>query len=202
MIRINLLPYRAARIKEKIKLHAFIYLGFSLFLVLAGTWFYLDYDTKIKDLRKKQDELGKKLASYKDTTAKIKTLEKTKADVDVKLEKINKLKKAKTGPVRLLDDIATSVPKDRLWLIALKENKGTLALEGTAMDNETVADFMNRLKSRETIKSVELVRTKQKQIKELGLNLKDFALKCKTYAFKEKPPPEAKAKKGKKKGRR
>ena len=88
-----------------------------------------------------------------------------------------------------------SVPKDRLWLTALKENKGTLVLEGTAMDNETVADFMNRLKGTESVKSVKLVRTKQKKITELNLNLKDFALNCKTYAYKE-PPPKVKKKKG------
>ena len=195
MIKINLLPFRATRIKEKIKLHVFIYIGFSSILILAMTWFYIDYTTKLKDLRKKQDKLEEELASYKDITTKIRALEQTKKDVDGKLKKIKELEKVKSGPVKLLDDIAVSVPKDRLWLTALKENKGTLVLEGTAMDNETVADFMNRLKGTESIKSVKLVRTKQKKITELNLNLKDFALTCKTYAYKE-PPPKVKKKKG------
>ena len=195
MIKINLLPFRATRIKEKIKVHVFIYIGFSSILILAMTWFYIDYTTKLKDLRKKQDKLEEELASYKDITTKIRALEQTKKDVDGKLKKIKELEKVKSGPVKLLDDIAVSVPKDRLWLTALKENKGTLVLEGTAMDNETVADFMNRLKGTESVKSVKLVRTKQKKITELNLNLKDFALKCKTYAYKE-PPPKVKKKKG------
>ena len=195
MIKINLLPFRATRIKEKIKVHVFIYIGFSSILILAMTWFYIDYTTKLKDLRKKQDKLEEELASYKDITTKIRALEQTKKDVDGKLKKIKELEKVKSGPVKLLDDIAVSVPKDRLWLTALKENKGTLVLEGTAMDNETVADFMNRLKGTESVKSVKLVRTKQKKITDLNLSLKDFALKCKTYAYKE-PPPKVKKKKG------
>ena len=195
MIKINLLPFRATRIKEKIKLHVFIYIGFSSILILAMTWFYIDYTTKLKDLRKRQDKLDGELASYKDITAKIRVLEQTKKDVDGKLKKIKELEKVKSGPVKLLDDIAVSVPKDKLWLTALKETKGTLVLEGTAMDNETVADFMNRLKGTESIKSVKLVRTKQKKITELNLSLKDFALNCKTYAYKE-PPPKVKKKKG------
>ena len=195
MIKINLLPFRATRIKEKIKVHVFIYIGFSSILILAMTWFYIDYTTKLKDLRKRQDKLDGELASYKDITAKIRVLEQTKKDVDGKLKKIKELEKVKSGPVKLLDDIAVSVPKDKLWLTALKETKGTLVLEGTAMDNETVADFMNRLKGTESVKSVKLVRTKQKKITELNLNLKDFALKCKTYAYKE-PPPKVKKKKG------
>jgi type IV pilus assembly protein PilN len=195
MIKINLLPFRAARIKEKIKLHVFIYVGFSIILILAMTSFHIDYTIKLKDLRKRQDKLDGELASYKDITAKIRVLERTKKEVDGKLKKIKELEKVKSGPVKLLDDIAVSVPKDRLWLTALKENKGTLVLEGTAMDNETVADFMNRLKGTESVKSVKLVRTKQKKITELNLNLKDFALTCKTYAYKE-PPPKVKKKKG------
>lgn len=204
MIRVNLLPYRAARIKENIRRQVTIYVLSSTFLILLlgifpyNPYSYLALNKKIKSLRQDRDDRKKELASYRDTTVKIKALEKTKAEIDVKLEKINELKKVKTGPVRLLDDIATSVPKDKLWLTALKEDKGMLVLEGTAMDNETVADFMDRLKDTQSVKAVELVRTRQKEIKELNLNLKDFALKCRTYAFKEKEkvPPKTK-KKGK-----
>jgi hypothetical protein len=58
---------------------------------------------------------------------------------------------------------------------------------------------MNRLESTESLTSVELVRTRQKKVAELKINLKDFKLSCKTYASKEKPPPEAKKKKRRKK---
>jgi type IV pilus assembly protein PilN len=198
MIRVNLLPYRAARIKENIRRQVTIYILSTLFLILFFGIFpynpisYVALNKEVKSLRQKRDDRKKELASYRDTTVKIKALEKTKAEIDVKLGKINELKKVKTGPVRLLDDIATSVPKDKLWLTALKENKGILVLEGTAMDNETVADFMNRLKDTRSVRAVELVRTKQKEIKELNLNLKDFALTCQTYAFREeqKAPPQ------------
>ncbi len=202
MIRVNLLPYRAARIKENIRRQVTIYVLSCTFLILLlgifpyNPYSYLALNKKIKSLIQDRDDRKKELASYRDTTVKIKALEKTKAEIDVKLEKINELKKVKTGPVRLLDDIATSVPRDKLWLTALKEDKGMLVLEGTAMDNETVADFMDRLKDTQSVKAVELVRTKQKEIKDLNLNLKDFALKCKTYAFKEEAPPVTK-KKGK-----
>ncbi len=198
MIRVNLLPYRAARIKENIRRQVTIYILSTLFLILFFGIFpynpisYVALNKEVKSLRQKRDDRKKELASYRDTTVKIKALEKTKAEIDVKLGKINELKRVKTGPVKLLDDIATSVPKDKLWLTALKENKGILVLEGTAMDNETVADFMNRLKDTRSVRAVELVRTKQKEIKELNLNLKDFALTCQTYAFREeqKAPPQ------------
>jgi len=199
MIKINLFPFRAARIKENIRRQVTVYVLSVIFLIAVMGYYFLDLNGKVKSLSRDQDAKEKELATFKKTNAKLKELKKTIAEVEVKLETIKRLEKGKTGPVKLLDDIATSVPRNKLWLTTLKEEKGTLTLEGTAMDNETVADFMNRLGGTESLTSVELVRTKQKKLQELKLNLKDFALNCKTYAFKEKPPPEAKKKrKGKK----
>lgn len=198
MIRINLFPFRAARIKENIRRQVTVYLLTVIFLIAVMSYYFLDLNGKVKSLRRDQDAKEKELASFKDINIKIGKLKKTIAEVEVKLKTIKGLEKGKTGPVKLLDDIATSVPKDKLWLTTLREEKGVLTLIGTAMDNETVADFMNRLESTVSLKSVQLVRTKQKKMKELKLSLKDFELSCKTYAFKEKPPPETKKKKRKK----
>lgn len=195
MIRINLFPFRAARIKENIRRQITYYFGSVIIILLAITYFYMNFSKQVNSLRQKIDEQQKELDTYKDTNTKIRDLKKTIADIETKLKTITELEKVKTGPVKLLDDIAMSVPKDKLWLASLRENKGTLMLEGTAMDNETVADFMDRLQSTQSIQSVELVRTRQKKIAGLDLSLKDFALKCKTYAFKEKQAPTAKGKK-------
>ena len=198
MIRINLFPFRAARIKENIRRQVTIYLLSTIFLILAMSYFTLDFGKKVRVLRGEQDAKQRKLASFKTTTAKMRKLKSKITDVELKLDTIQELEKGKTGPVKLLDDIATSVPREKLWLVSLKEGKGTLMLTGTAMDNETVADFMNRLESTESMKSVELVKTKQKEIKTLKINLKDFSLNCKTYAYKEPAPPSTTKKKRRK----
>jgi type IV pilus assembly protein PilN len=205
MIKINLFPFRAARIKENIRRQVTVYSLSVIFLILLlgvfpyNPYSYLSLNKKLESLREEKDVKGKKLDKFKDITVKIKELDKTKAEIEVKLKTIEDLEKGKAGPVKLLDDIAMSVPRDKLWLTRLAEEKGKLTLEGTAMDNETVADFMDRLKGTDSVTSVELVRTRQKNIKELDLNLKDFALNCKTYAFKEKPPPEVKKKRRRRK---
>jgi len=201
MIRINLFPFRAIAAKENIRRQVTIYVLSVIFLILLlgifpyNPYSYWSLNKKVNSLRQEQATKRKELDSLKKITAKIKKLEKDIADVKIKLKTIKGLEKGKTGPVKLLDDIAMSVPKDRLWLTSLKESIGILVLNGTAMDNETVADFMNRLQSTESITSVELVRTQQKKIKGFDLSLKDFALSCTTYAAKPPAPPEAKKKK-------
>jgi type IV pilus assembly protein PilN len=192
MIKINLFPYRAARIQENIRRQVSV-----IFLILAMTYLFINFNKEIKSLRQRYVERQRELATFKDTNAKINALKKNIAELRLKLETINELERAKAGPVKLLDDISMSVPKDKLWLTNLAEKKGTLSLTGTAMDNETVADFMKRLDGKKTITSVELIKTKRKIIKDLGLNLKDFDIKCRTYAFKEKPSANVKGKRKK-----
>lgn len=195
MIKVNLFPFRAARIKENIRRQVTIYLLSMIFLILASSYFFLDLNNKVNTLREERDVKQKELDNFKDTNIKIAALKKTIADVEVKLKTIKRLEKGKTGPVKLLDDIAMSVPEDKLWLTSLKEQKGTLILNGTAMDNETVADFMDRLQNTKSINSVQLIRTRQKKIPGFDLSLKDFSLNSKTYAFKEKTLPKAGKKK-------
>jgi type IV pilus assembly protein PilN len=192
MIRVNLFPFRAARIKENIRRQVSYYFGSVIVILLLMSYFYVDLTREINSLTKERESLKRELATYRDTNAKINNLKKTIADIEAKLKTIKELEKVKTGPVKLLDDIATSVPKDKLWLASLRESKGTLMLEGTAMDNETVADFMDKLLSTGTINSVELVRTRQRKVPGVDLSLKDFALRCMTYAHQPEAKPAAK----------
>jgi len=197
MIKINLFPYRATKIKENIRRQVTIYFLSVIFLILTMAYLFINFNKEIKSLRQRYAARQRELATFKDTNAKINALKKNIAELKVKLETINELERAKTGPVKLLDDISMSVPKDKLWLTNIAEKKGTLSLTGTAMDNETVADFMKRLDGKKTITSVKLIKTKRRIIKDLGLNLKDFDIKCKTYAFKEKPSANVKGKRKK-----
>ncbi len=141
MIKINLFPFRAARIKENIRRQVTVYSLSVIFLILLlgvfpyNPYSYLSLDKKLKFLREEKDVKGKKLDSFKDITVKIKKLDKTKAEIEVKLKTIEDLEKGKAGPVKLLDDIAMSVPRDKLWLTRLAEEKGEPTLEGKAMDN-------------------------------------------------------------------
>jgi Tfp pilus assembly protein PilN len=73
----------------------------------------------------------------------------------------------------------------------MKEARGNLTLTGTAMDNETVALFMTNLEKSDYISGVDLQSAKLRIIPDYKLNVADFVLECKTYAFKEKAAPPA-----------
>ncbi|MBP1697784.1 MAG: pilN [Deltaproteobacteria bacterium] len=193
MIRINLLPFRAARKKENIRRQLMIYgLSVVCLLSLMG-WSFIHLTTTLSDLKIEEENKQKELKTYEATIRKIADLEKKIKEIRAKLEVIRELERNKTGPVHLLDEIAMAVPKEKLWLSSMKETKGSLTLTGTAMDNETVALFMTNLEKSDYISDVDLQSAKLREIKEYKLNVSDFALECKTYAYKDKAaPPVAK----------
>ena len=196
MIRINLLPFRAARKKENIKRQISVYVLTLLFLFALMAFFFLQLNGKVRHLRAEKASINKQLKTYAATTRKIQKLKKQIKEIRAKLNVIMALEKKKTGPVFLLDEIAAAVPKNRLWLRSLAEKNGTLDLKGTAMDNETIAGFMTNLEKKEHIKSVDLNSAKMRYLKNYKLNVVDFDLNCKTYSFKE---PKQKQKGRKKK---
>ena len=201
MIRINLLPFREARKKENIRRQISIYVLSVGLLICLMVLAFIHLNSTLNGLKAQRREKAKELAKYKDTNQRLAEIKKKISEIRTKLEVIRGLEKNKMGPVQLLDEIATAVPRDKLWLRSLVEKKGKLTLEGTAMDNETVALFMNNLEAAPHIRTVDLKSTRLRVLKAYKLNLMDFAIDCKTYAFKEKKKVLGK-KRGKRRRRR
>jgi type IV pilus assembly protein PilN len=63
----------------------------------------------------------------------------------------------------------------RLWLTEFKENAGSLAVNGMAVDNQTVADFLKALSTSAYFKDVELVESSQAE--QDKLLLKKFSVR-------------------------
>jgi len=199
MIRINLLPFRAARKKENIRKQLTIFALSVVFVLVVMAYYYMKLSTTLSDRKKEEQQIKVELAAYKKTIERINSLEKQIAEIRKKLDVIKDLEKKKTGPVLLLDQIAMAVPKEKLWLTSLDEKQGKLTLNGTAMDNETVAVFMTNLENSELITSVDLKSTRMRNLPKYKLSVSDFSLECTTYAYQE---AEKKAKGTRKKRRR
>ena len=198
MIKINLLPFRAARRKENIRRQLTIYVLTVVLSFLVLGYLFIDVNSTLGSLYMQKAQKSQDLKKYDPILRKIAKLEKKIKEIEAKLAVIEELKKNKTGPVLLLDEIAEAVPKDKLWLTSLKESAGSLTLNGTAMDNDTVARFMTNLERSEHITSVELQSTRLKNLSQYKLNVSDFVLVCKTYSFKVKEEKTTKKKRPRK----
>jgi type IV pilus assembly protein PilN len=176
MIRINLLPFRAARKRENIKRQVTVYVLSVILLLVAMAYTFLQLDGRLSDAKAQETQLNQALAKHRKTIARINDLKKKIKMIEQKLDVIRKLEAGKQGPVRLLDELAEAVPKDRLWLSAMAESGGNLTLTGSARNNETVAEFMVNLESSPIVQSVDLQSSQSTTIQ--GVSLSNFSLKC------------------------
>lgn len=200
MIRINLLPFRAARKRENVKRQITIYVAaVCCALVIMGGMFY-KYSKNLSDIKNKESRLNKELAGYEKELKEIKDLEKKIDQINSKLTIIKELEKGKTGPVLLLSDISDAIPKDKLWLTSLSQAGGNLSLGGTAMDYETVSLFMKNLENTEQIIAAPVLKgTSSRDLPAFRLTVSDFNLECKTYAAAKKSAEKKNTKKNTKK---
>jgi type IV pilus assembly protein PilN len=191
MIRINLLPFRAARKRENIKRQITVYVLSVILLLLAMAYTFMQLNSRLTEAKAQESKLNAELSQFKQTIARISELDKKIKLIETKLDVIKKLEAGKKGPVRLLDELAKAVPKNRLWLSAMTESKGTLTLRGSAKDNETVAEFMVNLEKSPVIGTVDLQSSRSTVIQDVTVS--DFTLTCTITSGEEKKPATAAA---------
>jgi len=176
MIRINLLPFRAARKKENIRRQVSIFL-LALIGVL-GILFVSNYvlGMMVNGVKKDIEQANAELQKYNEINEEIARIKKTLENLQKKMDVINRLELDRHAPVRLLDTLTQMVVSKRMWFTRLEEKDTTVKIDGIALDNKTVADFMTRLQGSGLFKSVNLKTLKQKEFE--GNNLKSFQINC------------------------
>ena len=198
MIKINLLPFRAARKRENIKRQISIYVLAVVFTIVIIVYYFIQLSGQLADLKDEENTVQAELGRYQRTLNQIMILEKKIKEVERKLGVIRKLEEGKSGPVLLLAEISKAVPREKLWLTNLSASGDSLSLSGTAMNNATVSLFMTNLEKSDRITSVELISTKSRDLPTYRLKVSDFRLSCKVGTPKKEEPEPKKAKKKRK----
>ncbi len=176
MLKINLLPIRQLKKRAKAKRQFFgMVLLFLLTLALLAAVGVLQAKN-ITRLEKSIAQIKKETATYTPTLNKIAKLKKQRIELERKTAIIYKLKSDSSLTVRVVDEVANRVDKNRIWLQSLNQQRGSLSLTGVALDNQTVAQFMDNLKASPFITSVTLTNSSLKVVS--GRNLKAFSLRC------------------------
>ena len=176
MLKINLLPIR--QLKKRAKARSQIAAGIVVFisvLVLLGLVGMLQAG-RISTLN---DDIAAKTAekkSFDKVVQELAELEKKRLDLNNKIQIINNLKSDSSLTVHILDEVSKLIDNNRMWLTTLNQRGGSLKLTGYALDNQTVAQFMDELETSPFIRTVSLNNSSLKQVS--GTDLKEFALSC------------------------
>ena len=197
MIRINLLPVRASRRRETAQ-KQLVYAVVGL-LVVCGACFgvHTQVAGKVDAVAQQNQQLQQEIDRLKQVIGKGEEFEKKKEALQKKLDIIQTLKARKTGPVHMLDEIATNIP-EKCWLTSLAEVNKKLTITGVALNFEVIADFIKKLEESGYFDDVYLVSTQQRE-KE-SLKLKEFSVTARMTSPQEKKIGEEAAHREKSKG--
>jgi type IV pilus assembly protein PilN len=185
MIRINLLPVRAAKKKETEVQQILI---FSAVVVIAATLVMTLYFVKRAQVANTKSEItaaNSKINELKARIGKLEELKTLKEQVKKKLDVLAQLRKNKSGPAQRLATLSDMTP-EQLWLTGYMETGDNIRIAGIGYTEELIAQFMRALEASADFMNVELVVSEQTEL--AGTKLKRFEVNMK---LKVVTPPAA-----------
>lgn len=176
MIRINLLPVRA---KKKRNTSIYQIVAMSGVLMVSLVTAFTVHSVFVGKVEKRQATVATNAGEIKrlqTIIGEVNELDKQKQRLLNQLAVIDKLEKGKRGPVRVLDEMSSSIPK-RVWITSFREQGGTLSLTGSAIDNADISEFMRALQKTPYFTDINLKFT-QADLKD-GATVYNFEIGCK-----------------------
>ena len=195
MLEINLLPVREARRRADVRQQV---MQLVLTLIVAAGGIGLVHSTVLDKKHNAQlrvRQMEQDIKQFQPQIEQVAAFKKKKSELEKKIDVIDGLDKARSGPVRLLSELASHVP-ERLWLTSLSTRGRTVTVKGESLDNELVALFLGDLNASKVFDEVDLDSTEIADPKGGGLKVVDFAITAKLMTGEK---PEAKGKKKNKK---
>jgi len=176
MIKINLLPIRAARKKETAIQQIIIFCASLVLVAVIVAGMYAFKQMQISSTKNDIAEANRKINELKTKIGKLQELKTLKEQVKKKLDILAQLRKNKTGPAHRLATLSDITP-DQLWLTGYGENGSSIKITGIAYTEDLIATFMRSLEASTDFMGAELVVSEQ--IDSGGTKLKRFEITCK-----------------------
>ena len=158
MAKINLLPWRAERRKQREREFGVLIiaaLGLGAVLVFSGIWYM---NQRLAGQQARNDLLSSEITQL---DAKIKEIEDLRAKRDTMLQRkdvIERLRASGSQTVRMLDAVAKSLPEG-VTLTGIRQAGEQLTLEGLAQSQARISTYMLNLESSEWLSKPDLQKS-------------------------------------------
>ncbi len=176
MLEINLLPVREARRAADLRGYVAQTIGMLLLTLVSIAFVESQMADKIGRTEDRVAQMQHDIDQFKPQLDKVAAFKKRKNQLEKKIDVIDGLDRARSGPVRMLDELAVHAP-ERLWLKSLTTKGKEIQLHGESLDNELVAVFLRALGESPYFDQVDLDST-ELGAKGSGLKLVSFKIQA------------------------
>ena len=185
MIRVNLLSTNTGAAQPRVLVPSEqrpAMIGLSMLLVtglaIGGWWYYINSQRASTETAIVTAET--RIEQLKEAMKLLEAARQKKAELEERISLIERLRTAKSAPVRMLDLMNESMT-DGLWLMEIKQSATSVQIEGRAMSHTSITDFAQALQLSGFFKMpVEIITTLMETVEEA--NVIRFVLKAEPKA--------------------
>lgn len=208
MIRINLLPRKPVKRKSKGGLDVLILLCVLVAEAAVVYFLHSSLSGKVEDQRRANGIKQAKIDSIKADIKDHEQIKAELEEIDAREKIIQELIAGRTGPVQMIMELAAvlslgsgpSLHKEkyqsllkrdpsagynpewdsrRLWITLFKEQDREVEMDGKAMSNEDVGEFLRRLKLSDYFYAESLVKTAEAYETQSSVPIVSWKIRCK-----------------------
>jgi Tfp pilus assembly protein PilN len=129
-------------------------------LVNLGYWYQLD--KQHRDIAAKMQVAEQKNRELADVKARYLERQREAENYKRRVDVIDQLRAAQSGPVKLLDTIGQTVNgTEAVWLNTMKDSGPSIDIEGMALSTDAVASLISNLQKTGYFKNIEIKETYQ-----------------------------------------
>lgn len=185
MIQINLLPVKAKKKRESAKQLFSLYLLCIVLAALIMGYLWYSKNNEIATLEKRLVQLQEEAKQYAKYDAMLQEMTKKKESIEKKKNVIFDLQKDRDAIVRIMALLSVQIPPEKLWFERLSQSGNSISLDGVALSNEAIVEFMRNLESSPYIQKGSVNLTHSRQTTMSNKKLREFQVTYKFYPFSE-----------------
>lgn len=155
MIRINLIPVPKVRKQQKLIIEAIVAVASIIGVVIVCSFVSSLKEQAVSKLKAENQEITNQISQLKSKVGEVEKYKQKLQTLKDQLGVINSLQAGRAGPVRMMDELTSLVPR-KLWLTTFREQNKKVSVQGYGDDGPTIADFLDNLKQSQYFSNVEL----------------------------------------------
>ncbi len=162
MAHINLLPWREELRKEQQQQFIVVAAGTAIVGALLILLTHMQMSGLIDQQNNRNKFLETEISALDEKIAKIKDLEKTKADLLARMDIIQQLQHSRPQSVHLMDELVYTMP-DGVFLNSISQKGAALTMSGIAQSNARVSAYMRNIDNSQWIGKprLDVIETKE-----------------------------------------
>jgi len=169
LIRINLSPKKVEKKKENVRLQIWMFV-LVLTVIFAGC--YIVYSRQASGIRQLENVLDEKIEirnQFDSSKKQLRDLAIRQQELEKRRAVIEDLIAKRDVPIRILDALSNTVIPEKIWLVKISEQGNSMTLEGFALDNQTIAQYLKTLEDLPLFANVQLELSQQQVLADIKL---------------------------------